>query len=204
MPASCRSGNGLIRDRTLTPLRMSRLCRGDARVICSRPRKTYVRTKSLTHCRNGHLYTETSSYRMANGMRRCKVCSDRNSARWRENNPERAKASKMRYYRKDHPDMRPAIPLTDAEKKLKYRCTRHGITVEAFEKLYVAQHCSCACCSLVFTESHAICIDHDHTCCPTPFSCGKCVRGLLCHRCNIAVGFYEAHRGNVESYLAVR
>jgi hypothetical protein len=28
------------------------------------------------------------------------------------------------------------------------------------------------------------CVDHDHTCCPGEYTCGKCVRGLLCDDCN--------------------
>lgn len=31
-------------------------------------------------------------------------------------------------------------------------------------------------------------IDHDHACCPGPRSCGKCVRGALCNRHNVALG----------------
>ena len=35
-------------------------------------------------------------------------------------------------------------------------------------------------------------IDHDHNCCPTVPTCGKCTRGLLCARCNVLVGFLES------------
>lgn len=31
-------------------------------------------------------------------------------------------------------------------------------------------------------------VDHDHNCCPGNFSCGKCIRGLICRHCNWALG----------------
>jgi len=34
-------------------------------------------------------------------------------------------------------------------------------------------------------------VDHDHNCCNGVKSCGKCVRGIICNRCNKAVDKYE-------------
>lgn len=31
-------------------------------------------------------------------------------------------------------------------------------------------------------------IDHNHACCSTDTTCGKCVRGLLCRDCNLMIG----------------
>jgi hypothetical protein len=35
-------------------------------------------------------------------------------------------------------------------------------------------------------------VDHDHSCCTGKVSCGLCVRGMVCARCNQSIGKYEA------------
>ena len=34
-------------------------------------------------------------------------------------------------------------------------------------------------------------VDHDHKCCNGPRSCGECVRGIVCNKCNKAIDKYE-------------
>lgn len=40
-------------------------------------------------------------------------------------------------------------------------------------------------------SSNTFAIDHDHSCCPSGYSCGKCIRGLLCFTCNTRLAYLE-------------
>lgn len=44
-------------------------------------------------------------------------------------------------------------------------------------------------------------VDHDHACCPGQTSCGKCVRGLLCRNCNVALGMLGDNKERVRLLL---
>lgn len=46
----------------------------------------------------------------------------------------------------------------------------------------------CDICSRVRNEGERnFAVDHDHDCCPGWKACGKCVRGVLCQPCNLAL-----------------
>lgn len=79
----------------------------------------------------------------------------------------------------------------------KYREQKHrsevkymyGIGYEQYQKMLLTQNGLCAICKTGFDTN--LCVDHDHSCCPGKKSCGSCVRGLLCHDCNRAIGLFR-------------
>lgn len=69
----------------------------------------------------------------------------------------------------------------------------YKLTKEQFEKLLEDQGDGCAVCGTTEPGGRyrVWVVDHDHQCCPGPTSCGKCLRGLLCFRCNHGLGSFS-------------
>ena len=93
-------------------------------------------------------------------------------------------------------------PVAKARWNRAYKIKRMGLTPEQFAQLLEAQGYACAMGREPFEEDQLIYIDHDHSCCPGERSCGKCVRGLLCLTCNIALGYIEAYGETATAYLS--
>ncbi len=74
------------------------------------------------------------------------------------------------------------------EYRLKYK---YGLSDDIVFALLRQQNNKCGVCSREFTETLVYNIDHDHSCCPGTKTCGECIRGLVCTRCNIGLGFIE-------------
>lgn len=70
---------------------------------------------------------------------------------------------------------------------------RYNITTEKYQAMFDAQGGVCAICKRPPNEVGwlGLAIDHDHSCCSGKRSCGKCVRGLLCHSCNVGLGYFQ-------------
>lgn len=67
----------------------------------------------------------------------------------------------------------------------------YRLTVEAYLALLERQGGVCGICGTDtpgYSNHESWSVDHDHACCPEARCCGKCVRGLLCHNCNMMIG----------------
>lgn len=63
---------------------------------------------------------------------------------------------------------------------------RHSLDSAWAMRLITADRCEM--CSEPFSRSAGgrpnRCVDHRHSCCDKQRTCGRCVRGIVCHRCN--------------------
>ena len=69
---------------------------------------------------------------------------------------------------------------------------KYRLTVDEFNAMLEAQDHRCALCrSVLAPENSKRFVDHDHACCPSARTCGKCIRGILCRRCNQGLGLFR-------------
>lgn len=78
---------------------------------------------------------------------------------------------------------------------------KYKLSKQDFDDLANRQNRRCVCGKSLFSGSRRPHIDHDHECCPGDKSCGACVRGLLCFRCNVVLGLYEKESDLLPAYL---
>ena len=70
---------------------------------------------------------------------------------------------------------------TDKYKAQKLRA--YNLTIEQFENMLQEQNGKCAICNEENSNNSDLCVDHNHT--------TEIVRGLLCRRCNMGLGYFK-------------
>jgi hypothetical protein len=85
---------------------------------------------------------------------------------------------------------------------------RYNLTPEQYSEMYERQGGKCRICRRPETQKannglpKPLAVDHDHSCCPEHTrSCGKCNRGLLCTRCNAALGMVGDSRSLLKQMI---
>lgn len=137
--------------------------------------------KSCLDCRIEKPLTEF--HRDGNGghVPRCKPCR---SARRRADPREREANRKYRAAERADPARQSAMLANNFR-------WRYGITTADRDARLAAQGGVCAICATPDPGVKNWSTDHDRSCCPGNRSCGKCVRGVLCPSCNLALGLMK-------------
>lgn len=73
---------------------------------------------------------------------------------------------------------------------------KYKLSINQWESILESQNGRCAICNEI---SERLCVDHNHSCCPSRKTCGKCIRGILCDTCNRALGLMK---DNPEIFLS--
>lgn len=117
-------------------------------------------------CKYGHVCQRSTKYKY------CLKCNEINPKAWRAQNPGYQKDWKTK-----NPDKR---KLTSRKNKIK----QFGLSYEEFIIIYNQQEGCCACCGIEENQqARKLSVDHCHE--------TNEVRGLLCTRCNIGLGYFK-------------
>jgi len=117
----------------------------------------------------------------------CVVCEREFEIKKAGTSPKACTNCRAKYYEQNREKRK-----IDPKKRREYS-VRHqfGLSLEELDGLTQRQGNKCAACGASAPRGKSLSVDHDHTCCDGNASCGKCVRGLLCQRCNTFLGFVD-------------
>lgn len=92
-------------------------------------------------------------------------------------------------------------PAGYAESSLRRRVKRRfKLTPEEYHKMRDEAPDKCSLCNRDYGIRGPV-IDHDHSCCPGRKSCGACIRGVICNRCNTSLGLIDDNRKTLDNMI---
>lgn len=112
------------------------------------------------------------------GRKLCKDCHNSATNKWRKENPEKAKIIRAKWYHKNK--------VYHKEYHLK---NEYNVSLELYNKLVKNQDFKCLICK----HESVLEVDHCH-------KTGK-IRGLLCHQCNVGLGYFK---DNIDNLIAAQ
>lgn len=126
-----------------------------------------------------------SNFRLRRGKPRtdCKICQDTRIKEWVNENRDRVNENHRNWRARNK-------AITKRWWKHKNLIKKYGITLEQYDEMYTSQGGKCKICKDVYEVLY---VDHNH-------STNK-VRGLLCNKCNSAIGFLGEKEENFISAM---
>ena len=138
---------------------------------------------------------------------RCKLCNNAATKEYR-NSSEGVRARNLEHnqeYRRDHPERYLGYEQNRWDRNADWMQDKrlrdhYNHTLEDYYT-FLDEQTGCGICHTLTPGGRGEVwfeIDHDHDCmngCTGKLSCGKCVRGVVCHRCNsVVIPIFEGRR----------
>lgn len=117
-----------------------------------------------THCNRGHLRPADSFIVSKNRHKQCRECKKIWHATYKQ---------------------KPNYLELSSRGRVK---AMYQLSPEQWQVMFDLQVGVCAICEQPSPNNRKLSVDHNHSCCPGKTSCGKCIRGLICCRCNFGIG----------------
>lgn len=127
----------------------------------------------------------------------CKECHKAASVAWQKANPDKLNAGRRARYQRKNAEINEARRDAYDYDKVRFERIKYNykVTREWYEQTMEAQGGVCAICKRPQSDfNRAFAVDHNHACCPTTPTCGKCNRGILCHSCNVTIHAMDRDR----------
>lgn len=149
-------------------------------------------TKVCADCRNEKSIDDFYNRRGDQKQSYCKQCHNLRRGRWAKKNPEKNRQWNRNYEQS----------LSVEQRRETLLRTKYKMSLADFEVMLASQDGRCAACRTDTPGGrNGWHVDHDHGCCPGSTTCGQCVRGILCHHCNAALGLLKDSRERLEQLM---